>query len=582
VENVETLAPSSSSSGALYLSHDQTLQVWDQLQQHFQLLMQTFLLTRFEPTLVFMSQIVSQAIEEIAGWCKQADYGKKKGTIWYIPGLNESCELILQYNPFDANVATHHINNTIIPHVGPPKLPDVVQDIIFNYGIFWQYPQYIPDNAMYPLEGSSVKHKFTTEEDCLLVLGMKHYGLTAWKIIQEKLLPTKTPKQLHIHVKNHSSARVKGDNVIKHFKRTGEILVDSSSNKDLPQWVMQYHLKRLKDEETKREQRERQQKIFRELSSVISSGSGSGKGSSGLHSVGVKRNLSSDMVIMETKAKRCRRDNKGKDRQLLSSSSESSLIKSHPTADYQQLLYMAGLERSEPAARYAYNYLIEVKAVVCDVPGVYQKFLDALLMAKRQGWSPGELYVKLKIILSDWPHLLKLYMEFMNTNSEGLPAATIADKISFNQIKAFVDKLEAKYKDSPLELEDVLSRLRELSSSQAINRTEILSQLKGVLSAHNDLVEDLMYLINGRLPLHDHDINSSRDDYEVTSLPYNINQHLDIYEDVEMPAGTSHEMSRDPNIAVSSKTLDPLPTTSSNRQQWSRLTSLFICSGISQ
>jgi hypothetical protein len=54
---------------------------------------------------------------------------------------------------------------------------------------------------------------------------------------------------------------------------------------------------------------------------------------------------------------------------------------------------------------------------------------------------------------------------------------------------------------------------------------------------------------------------------------------LDIYEDVEMPAGTSHEMSRDPNIAVSSKTLDPLPTTSNNsRQQWSRVEDKSILS----
>ena len=32
----------------------------------------------------------------------------------------------------------------------------------------------------------------------LLVLGMDHYGSSAWKIIQERLLPTKTPKQVRL------------------------------------------------------------------------------------------------------------------------------------------------------------------------------------------------------------------------------------------------------------------------------------------------------------------------------------------------------------------------------------------------
>lgn len=49
----------------------------------------------------------------------------------------------------------------------------------------------------------------------LLVMGMDHYGsVKVWDVIQEKLMPMKTPKQLQLRVKNASANRT-GDNVIK-------------------------------------------------------------------------------------------------------------------------------------------------------------------------------------------------------------------------------------------------------------------------------------------------------------------------------------------------------------------------------
>lgn len=112
----------------------------------------------------------------------------------------------------------------------PPKLPIQVQDIIMNYGVFWQYPHLIPDNGfckwicvymymyMYyicidPLDHPTSSKYFLPSEDglelkrlflrCstvyvyrLLALGMDHYGVSAWKLIQQNLLPIKAPRQV--------------------------------------------------------------------------------------------------------------------------------------------------------------------------------------------------------------------------------------------------------------------------------------------------------------------------------------------------------------------------------------------------
>jgi hypothetical protein len=55
-------SPPSPSSSACYLNQDQTRQLWTQIQQHFQLILQTFVLARFEPSLVFVSQVAVQAL----------------------------------------------------------------------------------------------------------------------------------------------------------------------------------------------------------------------------------------------------------------------------------------------------------------------------------------------------------------------------------------------------------------------------------------------------------------------------------------------------------------------------------------
>ena len=48
------------------------------------------------------------------------------------------------------NSLTHNHRNTFfsiyIASTGqPPKIPDVVQDIIMSYGVFWQYPDLLPE-----------------------------------------------------------------------------------------------------------------------------------------------------------------------------------------------------------------------------------------------------------------------------------------------------------------------------------------------------------------------------------------------------------------------------------------------------
>ena len=63
--------------------------------------------------------------------------------------------------------------------------------------------------------------KFTDAEDNLLALGMKHLG-KKWELIQQHLLPVKSPKQLQIRCKNLLSNRAP-ENIIKYYRRNKEL-----------------------------------------------------------------------------------------------------------------------------------------------------------------------------------------------------------------------------------------------------------------------------------------------------------------------------------------------------------------------
>jgi hypothetical protein len=104
--------------------------------------------------------------------------------------------------------------------------------------------------------------KFTAAEDNLMALGMVHYD-KKWSVIQSKILPSKTLKQLQIRYKNLCSARAP-DNPVKHWKKTGELAlvavpvytprsltqspdqIDLSSGASLPDWLLSFYLRQIK------------------------------------------------------------------------------------------------------------------------------------------------------------------------------------------------------------------------------------------------------------------------------------------------------------------------------------------------
>lgn len=84
----------------------------------------------------------------------------RNSSMWYIPGKEEASQLIEKLNPHCSDavelvsgvcmcVYVFVCPYSMYPYSSatgtPPKVPDPVQDILMNNGIFWQYPQLLPE-----------------------------------------------------------------------------------------------------------------------------------------------------------------------------------------------------------------------------------------------------------------------------------------------------------------------------------------------------------------------------------------------------------------------------------------------------
>ena len=108
-----------------------------------------------------------------------------------------------------------------------PPLSDTNMQLIASNQSVFLFVELLPHHSLLPRTGDTPKRmnglrvKFSEAEDNLLALGMKQLG-KKWQLIQEHLLPVKSPKQLQIRCKNLLSARAP-ENIIKYYRRNKEL-----------------------------------------------------------------------------------------------------------------------------------------------------------------------------------------------------------------------------------------------------------------------------------------------------------------------------------------------------------------------
>eukprot|EP00731_Ephydatia_muelleri_P016194 Em0009g618a len=557
-------------SPPFYLSREQMVQLWGQVQKHFQLLLQTFLLARFEKSLQFLSQIAAQALGEMITWCSESKEGKNS-PIWCIPCLDEAKALI---EKLDSSI--QNTTEFVAACGNPPKVPEAVQDIIMNNPIFWNYPELLPGVGFASLHNQGPTGKyFTTEEEYLLVLGMDRFGPSAWKQIQENLLPTKTIKQLQLRVKNQCSAR-SGENVIKYYKRTKKLMIPDGQEvklPELPSWIIKYYEKKVSKEKNEEKKKDKEHDDSKKASKLLdvqvkpkpillkpkTSGVPTNSTTNCVTPPGSKRNLCISFGEDTSDSKKFRSDIPGERRPLtskitgqesqkngaetLTASPASRLLDYRSTCSSPQsamgyLVMAAGLEASDPTVCYACNYLAEVKAMLEGKGSVYEAFLSTLLRARQEKWRGSQIYANVKELLQPWPHLVKLFTEFLEPQ-DCLEANALADRYELESVKTFVHSIQEKYGCIPHGLSEATKTLNAISEAE-LTRETVEAILQPVIQSHEELIEQLRAFLYQRAPLEKAD-----DVYEEVHLTQESGKEPDDFEQIALPSQPGTKTHRD-------------------------------------
>lgn len=220
----------------------------EQLQQHLQLLTQINLMAREDESLHKEAELTREYVNELKGFQDRASNaqlirGLGDGIVhtsaFTFSGLEEAVEIVNSaYVPKRRNPSPRKCNvpkkdgegiaktvrrsKPLTDDLLPPPSETNIQ-MMATFNSVFHFVELLPHHNLLPRTGDTPKQlnglrvKFSDAEDNLLALGMKQHG-KKWELIQEHLLPIKSPKQLQIRCKNLLSARAP-ENIVKYYRR---------------------------------------------------------------------------------------------------------------------------------------------------------------------------------------------------------------------------------------------------------------------------------------------------------------------------------------------------------------------------
>uniref|UniRef100_H2ZYA2 GON-4-like protein n=1 Tax=Latimeria chalumnae TaxID=7897 RepID=H2ZYA2_LATCH len=214
----------------LLLDKAQKLQLQQQMQQHVQLLTQVNLLTRVNPSLRNEAETSKLFLWELASFAESSTIANSQGntkfkSAFLTCNLMEALQLTQEFETMKADVR-------VSPKKNPPQSKKITNELlylpkqlawIFATRSVFMYTELLPICSLRQRNPKD-KISFTKGEDNLMALGLKHFEDTDFPkpLISKYLMPSKTPHQLTVRIKNLNPRRAP-ENVIKVYKREKEL-----------------------------------------------------------------------------------------------------------------------------------------------------------------------------------------------------------------------------------------------------------------------------------------------------------------------------------------------------------------------
>ena len=463
-----------------------------QLQQHIQILFQTYTLSLNDPQLQDVNTYTNRLIQDFYVNISTEAH------ISPIPGLEDGMQLI--YSP--PQIEWQHKKTKLIP--------SSAINLMQNYTIFWSFPKLLPHQQLMPLkrsrEDEQKGRKFILAEDCLLAFGLSVFGLVDGLMkICKYVLPTKTPKQIISRIRNLCSSRYE-TNVVKHWKQTNELKIpwkelEESHPNTIPLWAQQCLDQAKNDVKPQAKRSSKAIKKTIELSPsfvnrMLLDCESIGKNLSQCHRLAIM-NIIFDIDKYQTSAL---------DRNTFYRRLASGLWCFVTTA----------LRKDEK------TYYELIKTIEDNADGSLNRLVD-----------------KLTIVLKYHPALLFLFLKFLKT-----PTQQKEDqRRAFLKAKSFIDMIREKFKSNPEKALRVFTTIDNLSKDKVTNQ-----ELEGIIRDNLANFEGSDQIFNECITESCELSSASDGEFEEIIFVENSNDHQDInkyeFEEIyfDLPSSTNQDI----------------------------------------
>ncbi|XP_059363940.1 GON-4-like protein [Carassius carassius] len=137
---------------------------------------------------------------------------------------------------------------------------------------------------------------------------------------------------------------------------------------------------------------------------------------------------------------------------------------------------------------FAQAYLNRVREVLQDIPGKVEEFLGLLYEFDEAGESRSvvELFSQLKLLLKDWPELLKDFAAFL-LPEQALECGLFEEQQAFERSRRFLRQLEISFGENPSHYQKIVRALQSGSPLSPAGIEELKAQMATLLKGHTHL-----------------------------------------------------------------------------------------------
>uniref|UniRef100_A0AAY4CB23 GON-4-like protein n=1 Tax=Denticeps clupeoides TaxID=299321 RepID=A0AAY4CB23_9TELE len=421
-----------------------------------------------------------------------------------------------------------------------PLLPPKVAWLFATCPVFL-YPELLPHCSLDPaLHPSHTKNVYTKGEDCLIVLGLKHFNETEapYRLICQYLLCGKKQDHVRTHVRDMCAVRAP-DNVIKFYfqhnlvppmpvtcvavKPGEESPPVEREETVMPNWLRVKTGLGGSGEKDQNGEREHNSEHGGDGGQQGGDKTGGERDGDGEKDGDGERERQGEDEEEEEDFDDLTQDED--EEEVMSSASEESVLsvpelqfitffffpsgrgrppprsltrsrrqeRCSKDASKLLLLYDDRILDNDPMREskdmaFAQAYLNRVREALQDVPGKVEEFLSLLydFDQNSEGHSAVELFFQLKPVLRDWPELLRDFAAFLLPD-QALECGLFEEQQAFERSRRFLRQLEISFGENPSHYQKIVRALQGSPGLSPASVDELKAQMASLLKGHTHL-----------------------------------------------------------------------------------------------